>query len=122
MRRISSAAALLLGMTLLTNCTAGGSPGPTTTTAPPTSSPAPTLPPSPTPLPEGQEAILDVSLDEAISLAGEWRYRQVGLFTEDMAQPGYDDSQWAEVEAPATWAAQGLAELTAEAAVAVYRR
>lgn len=78
--------------------------------------------PTPLVLTSGQEAIPDVSLDDAISLIGRWRTRRVELFSEEMAQPGFDDSDWEEVEAPATWDAQGMAELIGEAAVVVYRR
>jgi len=85
------------------------------------SGPPPQITPAPS-VPLGREAIVDVSLDEAIYLAGRWRYRQVEFFTEQMAQPGFDDSQWAEVDAPATWAAQGLGALTGESALVVYRR
>ncbi|MCS7220427.1 MAG: hypothetical protein RML36_01015 [Anaerolineae bacterium] len=78
--------------------------------------------PSPTALAPSQEMISDVNLNEAISLAGRWRSRPVELFNEEMAQPGFDDSEWAEVDAPAAWDAQGMADLTGKAAVVVYRR
>ncbi|MCR4406633.1 MAG: hypothetical protein NUW24_06900 [Anaerolineae bacterium] len=80
--------------------------------------------PSPTPLilAEGQEAITDVSLTNVIELSGLWRYQQVEMFNAEMTEPDYDDSGWAEVQAPASWSEQGLKELVGQARVVVYRR
>ncbi len=79
------------------------------------------LPPVPAPV-LATEAIPDVLVDEAVSLAGEWRMQQVAQFTPDMAEPDFDDSGWPTVSAPARWADQGLGELTSTGAVVVYRR
>jgi len=86
--------------------------------------PATAPPPTPTPLAlaEGQEALTDVSLTDAVELAGEWRFRQVDVFNQEMAGPGYDDSDWGQVQAPTPWTEQGLGDLVGQATVVVYRR
>ena len=76
---------------------------------------------TPISLAPGEEAIRDVSLVEATSLEGKWRFQQVERFDPLMTQPEYDDNQWAEVDAPAPWAEQGLGDLVATGAVVVYR-
>ena len=88
----------------------------------PATAPPPTPTPTPLALAEGQEAIADVSLRDAIELTGPWRFRQVEMFTGEMAGPDYDDSGWGEVQAPALWSEQGLGDLVGEAKVVVYRR
>ena len=84
--------------------------------------PAATPSPTPTPLAEGQEMITDVSLTNAIELTGLWRFRQVEMFSQEMAGPDYNDSDWGEVQAPAPWSEQGLGDLVGQAKVVVYRR
>jgi len=83
-----------------------------------------TPPPAPAPLAlaEGQEAIADVSLTDAIELTGLWRFQQVEMFSQEMTKPDYDDSGWDEAVAPAPWAEQGLGDWTGQAKVVVYRR
>lgn len=90
----------------------------------PPPAPAPTLEPSPTsvPLLPGQEAIRDVSLENAVNLNGKWRYAQVKAFKEDMTRPEFDDSQWTEIDAPAPWDDQGMADQVGKGTVVVYRR
>ena len=73
-------------------------------------------------LAEGQEAIADVSLTDAIELTGLWRFQQVEMFSPEMTQPNYDDSGWDEVLAPTPWAEQGLGDWAGQAKVVVYRR
>lgn len=83
---------------------------------------APTPTPTPLAVAEGQEVITDVSLTEAIELTGLWRFRQVEAFSEEMARPDYDDSDWDQVRAPAPWSEQGLEDLVGQSKVVVYRR
>ena len=87
---------------------------------------APAATPSPTPTPlilaEGQEAITDVSLTDAIALTGLWRFRQVEMFSQEMAGLDYDDSDWGEVQAPDSWSEQGLGDWVGQAKVVVYSR
>jgi len=86
----------------------------------PSAAPPPTL--TPLAVGEGQEAITDVNLTDAIELTGLWRFRQVEIFNEEMARPDYDDSGWNRVYAPAPWSEQGLGDLVGKAKVVVYRR
>jgi|GEM_PF-1019152 len=99
--------------------------------APPPSPAAPqTLPPtalavaSPTSpqVAEGEELLTDVSLSEAIDLSGMWRCQVVQALTDEIVMPEYDDAHWPEVEAPASWSKQGMADLVGQAKVVVYRR
>lgn len=66
--------------------------------------------------------ILDVSLENFIDLTGKWRFSQMKAFNDSVTLPGFDDSQWAEVNAPASWDAQGLADQIGKGTVVVYRR
>ncbi len=70
----------------------------------------------------GQEAIQDVSLENSLDLSGKWFYAQVDAFQAEMTQPEFDDSQWTEVEAPARWDDQGMADQVGKGIVIVYRR
>jgi hypothetical protein len=111
---------------LLAGC-AGATPSPTVVVVPPTEPPAPptpTLPPTaaPTLIPPEQEAIPDVLLDGAIDLSGKWRFSQVKMFKVDMTRPEFDDSQWQEVDAPASWETQGMKDLVGTGSVVLYRR
>lgn len=102
-------------------------------TLPPPTSPPPTAPPA-TPLPPtqppataipllpGQELIKDVSLTNSIDLTGKWRFSQVKGFSDSLTLPGFDDSQWAQVDAPAAWDAQGMADQVGKGVIVVYRR
>lgn len=112
-----------LGVLLVLAAGCSQPPGPPTQLLPPPA-PTPTLEPSPTsaPLLPGQEAIWDVSLENAINLNGKWRYAQVKAFKEDMTKPEFDDSQWAEIYAPAPWDDQGMADQVGKGTVVVYRR
>ncbi|UCC62046.1 MAG: dienelactone hydrolase family protein [Anaerolineae bacterium] len=86
--------------------------------------PTATSPATPTPLvlAEGQKELTDVSLTNAIELTGQWLFRQVEMFSQEMTEAGYDDSGWDEVLAPAPWAEQGLGDWAGQAKVVVYRR
>jgi len=90
----------------------------------PAATPSPTPPPTPTTpaLAEGQELITDVSLTQAVELTGQWRFRQVDMFSQDMTGPDYDDSGWKQTQAPAPWSEQGLGKLAGQSKVVVYRR
>jgi hypothetical protein len=95
---------------------------PAATLPPPTSPPPSPLPPTAVPLLPGQELIQDVSPTSSIDLAGKWRFSQVKGFSESLTLPGFDDSQWADVDAPAAWTAQGLADQVGKGVIVVYRR
>jgi hypothetical protein len=95
---------------------------PPPTTPPPTPLPPTPLPPTAIPLLPGQELIRDVSLTNSIDLTGKWRFSQVKGFSESLTLPGFDDSQWADTDAPAAWAAQGLADQVGKGVIVVYRR
>ncbi len=119
MRKLRFVIATWIVVMIMTGCAPQPSGEPT---------PAPPMSPEPATIPAlltltpGQEMIPDVSLEDVVPLAGRWRSHRVELFSEAMAQPGFDDSDWVEVNAPAAWGAQGMAELVGEAAVVVYRR
>ena len=77
--------------------------------------PTPTLAP-------GQEAIPGIQADAAIDLSGAWRAAAVTSFSPEMTTDGFDDSGWAEVQAPGSWQAQGFGELTGSGGIVVYRK
>ena len=95
---------------------------PPLTPLPPTPQPATPLPATAIPLLPGQELIKDVSLKNSIDLTGKWRFSQVKAFNDSLTLPQFDDSQWMEVDAPAAWAAQGLADQVGKGVIVVYRR
>jgi dienelactone hydrolase len=128
MKKIAFASILtFLGWSFLAACTPSVATMEKTPTPQPSPSPLPQLSPTPSepPLPTlapGQEAILDVSLEDAISLAGQWRYSKVDLFNPEMTLPEYDDSAWDETYAPASWEEQGMGEWIGSGTVVIYRR
>lgn len=122
---IRLAPGLLLGAALLalSACTPVRPAGPVAAPAQPAEAAAPTQAPTKAPVALAQEEIADVTVDGAVPLAGSWRAAKVPAFTPEMAQPGYDDSSWQTVDAPARWSAQpGLGATTGSGDVVVYRR
>jgi predicted esterase len=69
----------------------------------------------------GQELITGVSESAAVSLAGKWRAQKVDAFRDELVAPGFDDSTWTEVTAPAPWAEQGFGDLEGTPGMVVYR-
>jgi hypothetical protein len=84
-----------------------------------TGAPAPTL--MPVQASPGQELIPGVSESAAISLAGTWRAQKVDSFRDELAAPEFDDSNWIEVTAPASWTEQGFGDLEGTPSIVVYR-
>ncbi len=114
---------LTLIVFLFTGC--GNVTAPSTTVSiAPTDTPVPTVIPTNTPvlLQPGQESIQDVMLDGAVNLSGKWRMSKVEIFKADMTQPEFDDSHWAEVDMPASWDKQGMADLVGSGTIVLYRR
>jgi dienelactone hydrolase len=107
MRGKSALVAAVLVVLLAGNCAAPAAPSATPTHLVPA---------------EGQESITDVSLVNAVGLTGVWRFRPVEAFNEKMAGLDYDDSDWAEIQAPAPWSEQGLEEQVGHPQVVIYRR
>jgi predicted esterase len=106
MNRVIQLACLVgLFSILLTSCASGAS--------------APTL--APVQAAAGQERIPGVSESASISLAGKWRAQKAEAFNDQLVAPGFDDSSWTEVTAPAAWSEQGFGDVEGTPTLVVYR-
>lgn len=116
--------ALVTAALWLAGCQPIAVPAASTTTTAPETAPTTTvaLTPTPEPIILEQAQIADVVEEGSLPLAGSWRFAKVPSFTPDIAAPGYDDSSWVTVDAPARWTDQGLGADVGTGAVVVYRR